>query len=99
MCKATDGCVAYIFAPANCSGKTGPLCWTKGSVGAKSAGSCRNSRVLGAPATAGADIPSKWAAEVSADKTPLVAYPRPQVIFQYYEGRTGKLRFAYSVRR
>ena len=79
-CKATDGCVAYIFAPANCSGKTGPLCWTKGSVGAKSAGSCRNSRVLGAPATAGADIPSKWAAEVSADKTPLVAYPRPQMV-------------------
>ncbi len=27
-----------------------------------------------------------------------VAYPRPQVIFQYFDGRTGKLRYAQSVR-
>merc|ERR1711998_687376 len=27
-----------------------------------------------------ADIPSKWAADVSADKTPWVAYPRPQMV-------------------
>jgi alkaline phosphatase D len=27
-----------------------------------------------------------------------VAFPRPQVIFQYYDGYTGKLRYAHSVR-
>jgi phosphodiesterase/alkaline phosphatase D-like protein len=32
----------------------------------------------------------------SADR--WVAYPRPQVVFQYYDGRTGKLKFAHSVR-
>jgi len=32
------------------------------------------------------------------DEDRWVAYPRPQVIFQYYDGRTGKLRFAYAVR-
>ena len=37
-------------------------------------------QVLGQPASGGNDIPSKWAAEVSADKTPLVAYPRPQMV-------------------
>ena len=26
-----------------------------------------------------------------------VAYPRPQVIFQYYDGRTGALRYAESI--
>jgi hypothetical protein len=26
-----------------------------------------------------------------------VAYPRPQVIFQYFDGRTGKLRYAESI--
>jgi len=26
------------------------------------------------------DIPSKWASQVSADSTPLVAYPRPQMV-------------------
>ena len=26
-----------------------------------------------------------------------VAYPKPQVIFQYYDGRTGKLRYAESI--
>ena len=26
-----------------------------------------------------------------------VAYPRPQVIFQYYDGLTGQLRYAESV--
>jgi hypothetical protein len=28
----------------------------------------------------GADIPSRWAADVSADKTPLSLYPRPQLV-------------------
>lgn len=27
-----------------------------------------------------------------------VAFPQPQVIFQYYDGRTGQLRYAHSVR-
>ena len=30
-------------------------------------------------------------------QTRWVAYPRPQVIFQYYDGRTGKLRYAESI--
>ena len=29
--------------------------------------------------------------------TRWVAYPRPQVIFQYYDGRTGELRYAESI--
>ncbi|HBO52189.1 MAG TPA: alkaline phosphatase, partial [Planctomycetes bacterium] len=29
--------------------------------------------------------------------TRWVAYPRPQAIFQYYDGRTGKLRYAESI--
>ena len=27
----------------------------------------------------------------------LVSYPHPQVIFQYFDGRTGELRYAESV--
>jgi hypothetical protein len=27
----------------------------------------------------------------------LVAYPHPQVVFQYYDGRTGELAYAKSV--
>jgi phosphodiesterase/alkaline phosphatase D-like protein len=27
-----------------------------------------------------------------------VAFPRPQVIFRYYDGRTGRLRFAHAIR-
>jgi hypothetical protein len=38
--------VAYVFAPADCSGKSGPICWTKGEVGKPSTKSCRNSQVL-----------------------------------------------------
>ena len=26
-----------------------------------------------------------------------VAYPRPQVVFQYYDGLTGELRYAESI--
>ena len=29
--------------------------------------------------------------------TRWVAYPRPQVIFQYYDGRTGELKYAESI--
>jgi phosphodiesterase/alkaline phosphatase D-like protein len=32
-----------------------------------------------------------------ADGTRWIAFPRPQVIFQYFEGKTGKLRYAESV--
>jgi hypothetical protein len=32
------------------------------------------------------------------DEERWVAFPRPQVVFQYYDGRTGKLKFAHSVR-
>ena len=32
------------------------------------------------------------------DQKRWVAFPRPHVIFQYYNGLTGKLRFAHSIR-
>jgi phosphodiesterase/alkaline phosphatase D-like protein len=32
------------------------------------------------------------------DQKRWVAFPRPQVIFQYYNGLTGKLRYAHSIR-
>ncbi len=34
---------------------------------------------------------------VEANKERWAAYPRPQVIFQFYDGRTGKLRYAESI--
>jgi len=75
------GCIAYVFAPASCSGKAGPVCWTKASVtgsGVKAA--CRNSQVFGQPASKAADIPSRFASDVSSESTPLPAYPRPQMV-------------------
>jgi hypothetical protein len=78
-CTSTKDCVLYVFATANCSGKAGPICWTKSQVGSGRKSACRNSQILGQPATTQADIPSKWAAQVSGDKTPLVSYPRPQM--------------------
>jgi len=30
-CKDTKGCAAYVYADANCSGKSGPICWLKNS--------------------------------------------------------------------
>lgn len=80
-CNTTSGCVAYTVAPADCSGAKGVLCWLKDHAdGSGTPRSCRNSRVVGQPATPQVDLPSKWASEVSADKTPLVAYPRPQMV-------------------
>ena len=32
------------------------------------------------------------------DQERWVAFPRPQVVFQYYDGLTGKLRYAQSIR-
>eukprot|EP00040_Diaphanoeca_grandis_P039529 m.259317 g.259317 ORF g.259317 m.259317 type:complete len:721 (-) comp37890_c0_seq1:266-2428(-) len=76
-CNTTTNCVAYVFAPANCSGN-GNICWLKSGTVKGDPRSCRNSRVL-ANSSPGADIPSKWASQVSASTTPLVAYPRPQM--------------------
>ena len=76
-------CVAYVFAPRNCSGEAGPICWLKSAMGtARKGAACRNSRVLGQPASEGADIPSVWAKQVSADPAnlPLKLYPRPQMV-------------------
>lgn len=53
-CNATSGCLGYVFADADCSGKSGPICWTKSSMGTESKKSCRNSRVLG-------QVPGHWA--------------------------------------
>jgi hypothetical protein len=32
------------------------------------------------------------------DEERWVAFPRPQVVFRYYDGRTGRLKFAHSIR-
>ena len=80
-CNSTQGCVAYVFAPLNCSRSTGPICWTKSSAsgnGKKKV--CRNSRKMGHPGVPATDIPSQWASEVSAETAPLKAYPRPQMV-------------------
>ena len=34
---------------------------------------------------------------IEPDGTRWIAYPRPQVIFQYYHGKTGHLAYAESV--
>ncbi len=76
-CNDTADCVAYVFAPGDC----GQICWTKSAVGRRvENATCRNSRVIGKPASASADIPSQWASQVSADTTPLPLYPRPQLV-------------------
>jgi hypothetical protein len=80
-CNETKGCYAYVFAPAECSGAAGPICWTKSALdGAGTHATCRNSRGMAKPETSQADIPSRWAADVSADATPLTKYPRPQMV-------------------
>jgi hypothetical protein len=82
MCNTASGCVGYVWDEMGCDGKSAnaSLCWLKSGWGGAGQNKCRNSRNMGEPASTGADIPSKWAAEVSADKTPLVAYPRPQMV-------------------
>jgi hypothetical protein len=46
-CKAASGCAGYVFAPADCSGKAGPICWTKGELNGKgTSAQCRNSQAL-----------------------------------------------------
>jgi hypothetical protein len=79
-CNSTANCVAYVFADYPCSGEAGPLCWLKSGVSTPSTQNCRNYRVIGSPGVPGADIPSRWAAEVSASTTPLPLYPRPQMV-------------------
>merc|ERR1711957_440206 len=43
LCRVTRGCVGYVWAGASCSGKSGPICWTKGSWGGATSRQCRNS--------------------------------------------------------
>eukprot|EP00041_Stephanoeca_diplocostata_P000687 m.16204 g.16204 ORF g.16204 m.16204 type:complete len:821 (+) comp10918_c0_seq2:311-2773(+) len=82
LCNTTKGCVAYIFAPATCSGKSGPICWVKSAAdGNGKKATCRNSRKMGNPASEAADIPSQWAADVDPRRgQPLTQYPRPQMV-------------------
>lgn len=47
-CNATKACVLYVFAPQDCSGQAGPVCWVKNAVGHPSPKTaCRNSRIVG----------------------------------------------------
>jgi|EP00505_MAST-04D_sp_SCG-Rhode-Island_P003861 hypothetical protein len=46
LCNDTHRCVGYVFAEAGCSGKSGPLCWTKSAWGEGTPRQCRASRLL-----------------------------------------------------
>jgi len=46
LCESTQGCRAYVFTPANCSG--GPRCWTKGpAYRTPEPNTCRNYKLIG----------------------------------------------------
>ena len=45
-CNATAGCAGYVFADASCSGKDGPICWTKSKMEKSEKKSCRSSRAM-----------------------------------------------------
>ena len=95
LTSQSQGCAAYIFAPKDCDGQSGPVCWVKGSVSGKGVQrSCRNSRVMGQAAASGTDIPTRWADQVSASTTPLPAYPRPQMVRGTVAGATKDARAA-----
>jgi hypothetical protein len=42
--------------------------------------------------------PKVFAQPDKPDEDRWIAFPRPQLIFNFYDGRTGKLRFAHSIR-
>ena len=48
-CNATTNCVAYVFAPANCSGAPdASICWLKSQSGGHGVkATCRNSKTIG----------------------------------------------------
>lgn len=46
QCSSTDGCIVYVFAPVDCSGKSGPICWLKNSITGGRSATCRNSKVM-----------------------------------------------------
>lgn len=52
-CNHTVGCAGYVYADSDCSGKPGPLCWTKSTMHAPSKGICRASRDMGSLVTSG----------------------------------------------
>lgn len=45
-CKNTKGCMVYVWADADCSGRSGPICWLKNSIPVAETGSCRDSQVI-----------------------------------------------------
>jgi hypothetical protein len=53
-CNSTALCQGYVFADGSCSGKSGPICWTKGSMSRGSPATCRASRSL-------VNSPGHWA--------------------------------------
>ncbi len=46
ICRNATGCVGYVFADADCSGASGPICWTKSAFGPGTSKTCRASRQL-----------------------------------------------------
>jgi hypothetical protein len=86
MCKGTKGCVAYVFAAQSCNSGTA-ICWQKSSCVPKHVSNCRAvAQAKGSlarpaqpakPAGPGADIPSKYALNVSAGEKLTVNYCFP----------------------
>lgn len=43
---STKGCILYVFAPADCSGQAGAMCWLKGTESSPTPAICRSSQVF-----------------------------------------------------
>ena len=44
-CNNTKSCIAYVFAPHNCSTLPGPVCWVKNGVGNPGKNTCCKSNI------------------------------------------------------
>jgi len=88
MCNATVGCAMYVFEPAT-GAAPNSTCWLKQLVSGGTPAPGRHSRVMGRPAGQGTDLPTRWAANVTAGVQPLPLYPRPQMVRLGTHGGSG----------
>ena len=80
-CSQAGLCGGVVLAAAECSGRGGPVCWTKSNLSTVSIpGTCRNSQSVGYEGSNGVDITTQWTSNVSASTVPLPEYPRPQMV-------------------
>lgn len=45
-CKNTKGCMVYVWADADCSGQSGPICWLKSSIPPTYPAKCRSNQIM-----------------------------------------------------